>query len=105
MRKEEVQFSRGFKKLQMYAEFFMGGFAMILLMLYADGKYTHYLPLIALSQGNIFVFCMLMICTLFAGHKAFLRLGKALTELKSTLTEFQKFRQESKKLDDKTKPE
>lgn len=95
---EELQFSIGFRKAQMYAEYLMGGLAGIILLLYLDRKYFLILPPPICSLADIIAFIGLLICTLLAGAKTLYRITGAIQELRSLIGDITTYKDRGGKL-------
>lgn len=89
---EELELSLGLRRIQMYAEHFMGGLAGVILLLYLDRKYAGVLPPSMASLADITTFISFLICTLFAGAKALYRITSALKELRSLIGDITKYK-------------
>lgn len=89
---EKLEFSRGFRKVQMYAEFLMGSLSMIMILLYIDSKETHILPPSIQSITDICAFIMFLISTLFAGAKALYRITDSVKEIRTLVDDIIKYK-------------
>lgn len=89
---EEVRLSIGFRRVQLYAEYFMGGLSGVIILLYLDRRYTNIFPPSIASIADISTFSAFLICTLFAGAKALFRITAAVKELRSLVSDITKLK-------------